>query len=168
MPIQVTAKPRHEGSSVSPAVHITQPTEDDAMTEPPTPNHAEPSLDVRHRRARERAPQLADHDLVKIASAYNQVEAEFLQGLLHEQGVPSVLRRSPGFDVPGFLVAGQRDVLVAMSSVELARDALGDTEREPLLRASAAPRRPPRVRAGLLIAAAFVALVVCVVIDLVA
>jgi Putative prokaryotic signal transducing protein len=123
------------------------------MTEPPT--------------TEEHDPPLTEHDFVKIASAHDQAQAEFVQGLLHEEGVPSWLRRSPGSDVPGFLVAGQRDVLVQASSVEVARDVLRETEREPLLRVSAATRRPPRVRAWLLIAAAFAALVVCVAVDLV-
>jgi hypothetical protein len=136
------------------------------MSEPPSLNQAEtPNV---HKRAHKLNPQLAEGDLVKVASANNQVEAEFLQSLLREEGVPSVLRRSPGFDVPGFLAAGPRDVLVPASGAQDARDVLGNTEREPLPQASAAIRRPPRLRAGLLIGAALVALIVCVVIDLVA
>jgi hypothetical protein len=42
----------------------------------------------------------------------NQTEAEFIQALLLEWGVPSVLRRTAGFDVPDFLAAGPRDILV--------------------------------------------------------
>ena len=62
--------------------------------------------------------------LVKVASARNQAEAEFIQGLLREEGVPSMVRRSPGFDVPDFLAAGPRDVLVAQSAAALARQIL--------------------------------------------
>jgi hypothetical protein len=63
--------------------------------------------------------------LVNVARAENQPEAEFLQNLLHDQGVPSVLRRSAGFDVPDFLAAGPRDVLVPASAAAVARDVLG-------------------------------------------
>jgi len=46
--------------------------------------------------------QLAEGNFVKVAGAENQAEAEFLQGLLREEGVPSSLRRARGFDVPDF------------------------------------------------------------------
>ena len=49
-----------------------------------------------------------DSDLVKVAYAHDQTEAEFLQGLLHDADVGSVVRRAPGFDVPEFLAAGPR------------------------------------------------------------
>ena len=45
----------------------------------------------------------SDGDLVKVAYAQDQTEAEFLQGLLHDADVGSVVRRAPGFDVPEFL-----------------------------------------------------------------
>ena len=45
---------------------------------------------------------------VRAAGGRNQVEAELIQGLLLEEGVPSILRRSAGFDVPDFLAAGPR------------------------------------------------------------
>ena len=69
-------------------------------------------------------PELAEGDLVKVATASNQPEAEFIQGLLLNEGVPSVLRGTRGFDVPDFLAAGPRDVLVPASGVEVARDVL--------------------------------------------
>jgi hypothetical protein len=68
--------------------------------------------------------QLAEGNFVKVAGAESQAEAEFLQGLLREEGVPSSLRRARGFDVPDFLAAGPRDVLVAQSDVRVARDLL--------------------------------------------
>jgi pimeloyl-ACP methyl ester carboxylesterase len=73
-------------------------------------------------------------DLVKVASAQHQAEAEFVQNLLHDAGVPSVLRRSADADVPDFLAAGRRDVLVPASLAERARDAL--TPADPRPRAS--------------------------------
>ncbi len=70
------------------------------------------------------SPQTVDGELVKVASTQNQAEAEFVQGLLREEGVPSILRRSPGFDVPDFLAAGPRDVLVPAWAEPTARDVL--------------------------------------------
>ena len=63
-------------------------------------------------------------DLVVVARAQNQAEAEFIQELLRAEGVPSTLRRAPGFDVPDFLAAGPRDVLVPPSAEATARDVL--------------------------------------------
>jgi hypothetical protein len=68
-------------------------------------------------------------DPVKVATAYNQAEAEFIQALLREEGIPSMVRRSAGFDVPDFLAAGPRDVLVPAAAAELARQIL--TEGRP-------------------------------------
>ena len=39
-------------------------------------------------------------------SRSNLAEAELIQGILLEEGIPSILRRSGGFDVPDFLAAG--------------------------------------------------------------
>jgi Putative prokaryotic signal transducing protein len=68
-------------------------------------------------------------DPVKVANARNQAEAEFIQALLREEGIPSMLRRSAGFDVPDFLAAGPRDVLVPAAAADLARQIL--TEGRP-------------------------------------
>lgn len=65
-------------------------------------------------------------DLVKIAFARNQVEGEMLQGLLTEAGIPSVLKRSIGFDNPDFLPSGPRDVMVNAGTAERAREVLAD------------------------------------------
>jgi hypothetical protein len=108
-----------------------------------------------------------DSDLVKVAYAHDQAEAEFLQGLLHDADVGSVVRRAPGFDVPEFLAAGPRHVLVAASHVPIARDVLRqagpDEAAAPPTRSNA--DRPSRVLAGLLIGVALVALVVCLATD---
>lgn len=64
---------------------------------------------------------------VKVAYAGNQVEAEMIQGLLSEHGIPSMLKRAPGFDVPDFLPAGPRHVLVAEELLERAREVLEGT-----------------------------------------
>jgi putative signal transducing protein len=65
--------------------------------------------------------------LVKVAFARNQAEAELLQGLLLEAGVPSVLKRSGGFDNPDFLAAGPRDVWVNAHHEEEAKRVLAET-----------------------------------------
>lgn len=112
-----------------------------------------------HRRARMVKPQLSEGRLVRVAVAHNQAEAEFIQGLLLEQGVPSVLRRSAGFDVPDFLAAGPRDVLVPQSGVTTAREVLLEAE---LISAEPAPPlvSPVKLLAGLLAALAVGALIV--------
>lgn len=65
--------------------------------------------------------------LVKVAFARNQAEAEMLQGLLSEAGIPSVLKRSGGFDNPDFLAAGPHDVMVHSEIAKRARELLADT-----------------------------------------
>jgi hypothetical protein len=103
--------------------------------------------------------------LVKVAGARNQAEAEFIQALLREEGVPSMTRRSAGFDVPDFLAAGPRDVLVPSSAELLAREVLMEAE---LL--SDEPVRPPvkplRLLGWLLVALAAGAVVVWIVLAL--
>lgn len=65
----------------------------------------------------------------RVAVVRNLAEGELLQGILLEEGIPSILRRSGGFDVPDMLAAGPRDVMVPASGVEAAR-ALLATEVE--------------------------------------
>lgn len=83
-------------------------------------------------------------DLVKVARAENLPQAELLQQVLDDEGVPSVLRRSAGSDVPEYLAAGPRDVLVPASSAVLAREVLGepDPDDEHMAHVSIPPRRP--------------------------
>jgi hypothetical protein len=112
-----------------------------------------------HERARKVKPQLTEGPLVRVAWARNQAEAEFIQGLLLEEGVPSMLRRSAGFDVPDFLAAGPRDVLVPEAAVPTAREVLLEGE---LISDAPVPRvvAPGRLLVGLLVALAIGALVV--------
>lgn len=78
--------------------------------------------------------------LVKVAFGRNQAEAELMQGLLREEGIPSVLKRSGGFDNPDFLAAGPHDVFVTEAIAPRAREVLADlaleneTEEEAELR----------------------------------
>lgn len=113
----------------------------------------------RHRRMRKVKPQLSDGELVKAAWARNQSEAEFIQGLLLEEGVPSMLRRSAGFDVPDFLAAGPRDVMVPISGAQTAKEILLQAD---VIRPEASARLvdPRRLALGLLVALALGALLV--------
>jgi hypothetical protein len=65
--------------------------------------------------------------LIKVAYAQNQAEAEMIQGLLAEHGIPSMLKRAAGFDVPDFLAAGPRQILVAEEIAARAREVLEGT-----------------------------------------
>ena len=87
--------------------------------------------DERHARLRKIRPEYADGPLVTVAGARHQAEAELIQGLLLEEGVPSVLKRTAGFDVPDFLAAGPRDVLVPESGASFARELLSEPRSSP-------------------------------------
>ena len=121
-------------------------------------DHAGPvevgAVSASHERARKIKPQLTEGPLVRVAWARNQAEAEFIQGLLLEEGVPSMLRRSAGFDVPDFLAAGPRDVLVPEAAVP--------TAREMLLAGELISDKPPErvVAPGKLLVGMLVALVI--------
>jgi hypothetical protein len=91
-------------------------------------------------------PEYTRGELVRVAGGRNQAEAELIQNLLLEQGIPSVVRRSAGFDVPDYLAGGPRDVLVAESAVAAAHDMLLDADLAPRT-APRSPRSPVRTAA---------------------
>jgi hypothetical protein len=109
------------------------------------------------RRVQRVKKQYAEGELVQVAGARHQAEAELIQGLLMDAGVPSMLRRTRGFDVPDMLAAGPRDVMVPLSGAETAREVLLDHGMAP--QAGDATDPPWRVLAGLTILFALVALV---------
>jgi hypothetical protein len=113
----------------------------------------------RHARARKIKPQYSEGDLVRVAGARNQAEAELIQGLLLEEGVPSMLRRSRGFDVPDMLAAGPRDVMVPASGAAPARDVLLQAE----LISERGPGRPVERPARLLLVLCAVAALVALI-----
>lgn len=119
-------------------------------------------LTERQERARKIKPQLAEGELVYVAAARNQAEGEFIQALLLEEGVPSLLRRSAGFDVPDFLAAGPRDVLVPQSGEAAAREILLQAELISADDVDLRVVRPGRLLAGLLAGIAVVLLVLWV------
>jgi hypothetical protein len=116
------------------------------------------------RRARKIKPQYAEGALVRVVGASNQTEAEFIQGMLLEEGVPSTLRRTRGFDVPDMLAAGPRDIMVPASGHAAAREVLLQAE----LVGEEEPVTPPvQVLRFLLVALAIVALIAYVGTELV-
>jgi hypothetical protein len=86
--------------------------------------------------------------LIKVAFARNQVEAEMIQGLLSEAGMPSVLKRARGFDAPEFMAAGPHDVLVDSSHAQKAKTVLADTITENESDEEAELRDEARLRRG--------------------
>jgi hypothetical protein len=95
-----------------------------------------------HERARKIRPQYARGELVRVTGGRNLADSEMIQGILLDQGIPSVLRRTRGFDVPDFLAAGPRDVLVPASAYEEARRLLSGAD---LLTAEAEPGSLPGI-----------------------
>lgn len=113
------------------------------------PSAAPQPIDERHARARKIKPQFAEGNPVRVAGASNQAEGEFIQGLLLEAGVPSMLRRTAGFDVPDFLAAGPRDVMVPQAGVMVAREVLLEAEVITDAPPVGAPVTPRRLLAGM-------------------
>lgn len=110
-------------------------------------------VDERTRVARKIRPRMAHGEPQRVAVGLNLAEAELIQGILLEEGIPSILRRSGGFDVPDFLAAGPRDVMVPASGVEMARALLAPDGLDPEPEPTIAPRRMAlRLGAGMLAA----------------
>jgi hypothetical protein len=130
------------------------------------PDTGEEAVSEKHAAARKIKPQLTEGELVKVVGARNQVEGEFIQGLLLEEGVPSILRRSAGFDVPDFLAAGPRDVLVPQSGLTAAREVLLQAELIPAHPIEGAGVAPLKLLAWLLVALAIGALITWLVLTL--
>lgn len=119
----------------------------------------EADLTEDQQRARKVKKQYAEGELVRVAVGRQLPEAELIQNLLLDEGVPSTLRRTRGFDVPEMLAAGPRDILVPQSGVATAREVLLQAEladHEP----SGGLVPPGKVLAGLLGAVGVVGLIV--------
>jgi hypothetical protein len=121
----------------------------------------EARLSRRQERARKIKPQYAQGGLVRVAWTRNQAEAELIEGMLLEEGIPSLMRRPAGFDVPDFMAAGPRELLVARSGLEAAREVLlqndiPGSEAAPIRVSSP---RATRMLAVLLLAVALLAVV---------
>lgn len=130
-----------------------------------------------HERARKVKPQYTRGEPVKVGFARNQAEAEMVQGMLLEEGIPSMLKRTRGFDVPDFMAGGPRDILVPQAGAEAAREVLEGTELESEdqeiaeLRGqagieAAGPTSPLRLAIGVLLALAIAFAIVAVLYEL--
>ena len=64
---------------------------------------------------------------IKVAVAPNETSALLMDGVLKDAGVPALIQRAPGFDVPDFLSSGPRDMQVPGALFEEARQILEDT-----------------------------------------
>ena len=110
--------------------------------------------------ARRINPVYADGDLVWVYTARHQPEAEMVQSMLLEEGIPSVIARSAGFDVPDMLAAGPRDIRVPLSGREAARAVLHESEMVVHLHDRTPIVDPRTLLIGIVGAAAVVALVI--------
>jgi hypothetical protein len=119
-----------------------------------------------HEKARKVKPEYTGGDPIKVGFARNLAEAQLIQGMLLEEGIPSFERRTRGFDVPDFLAGGPRDILVPGAAAEAARALLADTNEQVQLEGGplvTADERPLTLLVGILIALALGALLVWVV-----
>lgn len=86
--------------------------------------------------------------LVKVGFGRTQPEAEMLQGILTEEGIPSVLKRTGGFDAPEFFGAGPHDVFVQAAIAQTARDLLAELMYDPGERELAELEEQARISRG--------------------
>jgi hypothetical protein len=95
------------------------------------PEGDEPAVSERQQTARKIKPEYAEGELVKVARARDLAQAEFIAGLLLEEGIPSLLRASIAGYSP---MVDPRDILVPQSGAQAASEALawgGDADTEP-------------------------------------
>jgi hypothetical protein len=85
------------------------------------PGGAELQASEFRRKARKIKPQYAEGELVKVALAESQPEAEFIAGLLLEEGIPCLTRNVIGGYSP---MIGPREIMVPQSGAQAAREAL--------------------------------------------
>ncbi len=100
---------------------------------------AEARLTERQERARKVKRQYSEGSLVTVAVSRNEAEADLIQNLLLEEGVPSTVRRPSGLDLPA--MAGPRTVLVPASGADAAKEILRFDERPRRI-----SRQPPAIR----------------------
>ncbi len=67
---------------------------------------------------------------VKVAWAHHQAEAELISNILRDAGIPCLIKRNRGFDVPDFLAAGARDIYVPASAADRAKQILDDLQTD--------------------------------------
>ena len=70
---------------------------------------------------------MEEEQWAKVAAAPNETLAFLMKGLLEDVDIPVLVQRGRGFDVPDFLSAGPRDVLVPRLYLAEARELLEGT-----------------------------------------
>jgi hypothetical protein len=116
-----------------------------------------------HERARKVRPQFAHGEMIRVTGARSLADGELIQAILLDHGIPSMMRRVRGFDVPDFLAAGPRDVLVPQSGYEAARDVLAGSDMltaDPPAEGLPGVGSPARLALGLIAAVGVAALIV--------
>ena len=88
------------------------------------PERGEHDASESRRRGRKVNPRYTEGRPVKVARAANLAQAEFLMGMLLEEGIPSMLSSDPAIIAVYAPVAAPRDVMVPESALEAAREAL--------------------------------------------
>jgi hypothetical protein len=90
---------------------------------------AEPSADAEAPRSATAGPvgAIQPDGTVRVAVAANQAEAELLQGVLSDAGIPSTWRRTGG-DLPELLAAGYREIYVPGDAADEAQALLATIE----------------------------------------
>jgi hypothetical protein len=69
---------------------------------------------------------------VPVFFAANQAEAEMIEGILASEGIFCLIQRTGSADVPDFLAAGRRQVLVPASAETKARELLDQLKADHL------------------------------------
>lgn len=127
---------------------------------PATERQLEADAEERANRKHKIDKRYTEGELVKIAFGRNQADSELIQNILLDAGIPSMLRRSGGFDVPDFLAAGPRDVMIAQSAETAAREVLGELATGDL---SAAHPEPLKLLLWVVAAVVFAGMVVVII-----
>ena len=71
----------------------------------------------------------SDPEPVEVALAANQTEADLIQGILREEGIPSMTKKPEGHFLTDLFQMGARYVVVPASAEEEAKKILEDLER---------------------------------------
>lgn len=67
---------------------------------------------------------------VEVAFAANQTEADLIQGILREEGIPSMTRKPEGSFLTDLFAIGPRHVVVPAAAEEKAKKILADLESD--------------------------------------
>jgi hypothetical protein len=102
----------------------------------------------------------AGERLRTVTTARHEAEAELVQGMLREEGIESMVRRAPSFDLPQFLGAAPHDVLVQESDYDAAYRLVHGQEAEPRRPASRSGPAPGNLLAIVLIGVGLIAFLI--------